>query len=135
MNIHSLLMVYITFFSANIFQYSKMSKIALKCVHNKKKSHQLCVVIWAILSQIYLIGQSSRFAKLATSDQLDMTYDYKSILHPGAYAMAKDSSIPTIVPHDMKADIGHAQKPSAIDIERIHLHYQYIKPVSKLYYL
>lgn len=50
-------------------------------------------------------------------------YDYNSIMHYHAYAFAKDTSKPTIVPKDPNAVIGQRNGLSALDIEAINMLY------------
>lgn len=53
-------------------------------------------------------------------------------MHYGAYSFAKDRTKPTITPHDSDAEIGQRVKLSALDIERVQIFYECLKPVSDL---
>jgi hypothetical protein len=64
--------------------------------------------------------------EMKTPDEIDLLgtpYDYGSVMHYDAYAFAIDESIPTIIPHDPNAVIGNRVTMSALDIERVQIHY------------
>ena len=61
---------------------------------------------------------------------LGTPYDYGSVMHYPAYSFTIDKKVPTIIPLDENAEIGQRVTLSAIDIERVQIHYGCIKPVK-----
>ena len=61
---------------------------------------------------------------------LGTSYDYGSVLHYSGYGFAIDPAVPTIIPLDSSAEIGQRVTLSAIDIERVQIHYGCIDPVK-----
>jgi hypothetical protein len=61
---------------------------------------------------------------------LGTPYDYGSVMHYGAYGFAIDPTVPTIITIDEDAEIGQRVTLSAIDIERVQIHYGCLDPVS-----
>ena len=85
---------------------------------------------------MHVPGTEHNFEKLG-SDKIDLLgtpYDYGSVLHYSAYGFAVDPSIPTIIPLDPEAEIGQRLKLSDLDIERVQIFYECLKPVSKHIY-
>ena len=66
-------------------------------------------------------GMEKNFEKFSRKEvqDLDQSYDYKSLMHYGAYAFSKDNK-PTIVPLRRGADIGQRYALSQTDITKIN---------------
>lgn len=78
------------------------------------------------------IGYENNFVKLGENviTLLGTSYDYGSVMHYGAYGFAIDPTIPTIITIDEDAEIGQRVTLSAIDIERVQIHYGCLDPVT-----
>jgi len=63
---------------------------------------------------------------------LGTQYDYGSVMHYGAYGFAIDPTVPTIITLDEDAEIGQRITLSAIDIERVQIHYECLDPVIRI---
>jgi len=81
-------------------------------------------------------GYENNFLKLGEDviTLLGTPYDYGSVMHYGAYGFAIDPSVPTIITIDPDAEIGQRVTLSAIDIERVQIHYGCLAAADSVYF-
>jgi len=81
-------------------------------------------------------GKENNFVKLAVNqvNLLGTPYDYGSVMHYGPYGFAIDPTIPTIIPHDPKAEIGQRVTLSELDIERVQILYGCLAAEDSVYF-
>jgi len=81
-------------------------------------------------------GKENNFVKLTPSqvNLLGTKYDYGSVMHYGAYGFAIDPNVPTIIPHDPRAQIGQRTTLSKLDIERVQIFYGCLAAEDSVYF-
>jgi len=76
-------------------------------------------------------GKNYAFEKQTPPEfKLLTPYDYESVMHYHAYALAIDTNIPTITPLKPNVKIGQRDKLSDCDIERVQILYGCIAPTK-----
>ncbi|XP_055331478.1 astacin-like [Paramacrobiotus metropolitanus] len=103
-------------------QHEVMHAIGFYHEQSRTDRDQYVTIVWNNVMQ----GAEDQFSTYRT-DNLDMPYDFESIMHYGWNYFAKDSSLPTIIPKttsQQPKSLGNRKVMTAYDVEKINRLYE-----------